>query len=183
MSFHSLPIHTRSLCLRHAVPADVPRLFVLSNEECSRTGLPSQVYRDEPHARAVFEFLMDQYSTPANPRHGAYVLMIEHVADRTLIGHVGFSPFEGDVEIGFGIAQDYQGRGLAVEAISAASQWAFDSFALPRILGITASTNTASRQTLLRANFAHQQDQIMKFQGHEQLTSIYALPAPPIPPR
>lgn len=177
MSLNQLPLDTRSLLIRQFVPADAKGAFVLSNEDRFRTGLPSQVYRDESHALSVLEFLIGQYSTPANPQHGPYVLAIEHRAERTLIGHVGLSPIDDDVEIGFAIAQRYQGLGLAVEAVVAASQWAFATFALDRILGIAASTNIASKRTLLRAGFAHQGDKVMIFQGTEESVSVYALSA------
>src|SRR5262245_21083993 len=98
-----LPVETRSLRLRRLALQDAPTLLVLSNEETSRTWLPSQVYRDRAHAVSVLEFLIGQYSIPGDPRQGAYVLAIEHRTDGVLIGHVGFSPFDKEVEIGFAI--------------------------------------------------------------------------------
>jgi RimJ/RimL family protein N-acetyltransferase len=172
---NQLPLNTRSLLIRQIAIGDARDLFELSNEEIFRAWLPSQVYRDESHARSVLEFLIGQYSTPANPRQGAYVLVIEHKADRTLIGYVGFSPIDDDVEIGFAIAQRYQGHGLAVQAIVAASRWALQTFALDRILGITSSANTASKRALMHAEFAYQGDKVMRFQGTEQSVSVYAL--------
>lgn len=177
MSLDQLPLDTGSLLLRQAVLGDATDLLRLSEEQASRTWLPSQVYRDESHARSVLEFLIAQYSSPGNPRQGAYVLVIEHKADRTLIGHVGFSPIEDDVEIGFAIAQRYQGRGLAVEAIVAASRWAFGSFGLERIVAITAEGNIASKRALARAKFLHQEDKLMRFQSVEQSVNVYALSA------
>jgi len=103
--------------------------------------------------------------------------VIEHKADRTLIGHVGLSPIDDDVEIGFAIAQRYQAHGFAVEAIVAVSRWAFRSFKLDRILGITSSANIASKRALVRAECVHQEDKLMRFQGTEQPVSVYALSA------
>ena len=177
MSLNQLPLNTRSLLIRQVVIGDARDLLVLSNEETFRAWLPSQVYSDESHARSVLEFLIGQYSTPANPRQGAYVLVIEHKADRTLIGHVGLSPIDDDVEIGFAIAQRYQGQGLAVQAIVATSRWAFEAFELDRILGITSSANIASKRALVHAEFAHQGDKVMRVQGTEQPVSVYALSA------
>jgi len=177
MSLNHLPLDTRSLLIRQVALDDTRDLFALSNEEMYRAWLPSQIYSDESHARSVVEFLIGQYSTPATPRQGAYVLVIEHKADRALIGHVGFSPFDDDVEIGFAIAQRSQRHGLAVEAIVAASRWAFETFELDRILGIASSANIASKRALERAEFAHQGDKVMSFQGTEQSVSVYALSA------
>ena len=175
MAVSQLPIETRSLLIRKFVLQDAPAVFVLSNEETSRSGLPSQVCRDHAHAVSVLEFLISQCSTPGDPRHGPYVLAIEHRVDRLLIGHVGFSPLDDEVEIGFAIAQDYQRQGLATEAIVAASRWALREFELDRILGITSATNIPSKRTLVRARFAHEGDKTMRFQGSEQVVSVYAL--------
>ena len=119
-----LPIETRSLLVRHFVLQDARAVFILSNEEPSRVWLSNQVCRDHVHAISVLEHFIEHYSTSANPRHGPYVLAIEHRVDGRLIGHVGFSPLDDEVEIGFAIAQDYQRQGFATEAIVAASRWA-----------------------------------------------------------
>lgn len=177
MSLDNLPIQTASLLLRPFVPADARDTFVLSNEEAFRAWLPSQVYGNEPEALAVLEFLIGQYASPADPRLGPFVLAVEQAADQALIGHVGFSPFEGEVEIGFAIAQRCQGQGLAREAAVAASRWALGTFGLERILGITAAANLASRRVLARAGFAHQEDRAMRFQGVEQPVCVYTLAA------
>ena len=178
MPRNPLPLKTSSLVIRPFVLDDAPRMLVLSNEDASRTWLPSQVYADEAVAVSVLKFLMDQFATPADPRRGAYVLAIEHRTSRTLIGHVGFSPFEEDVEIGFAIARDYQRRGLAVDAIVAACRWVFQEFELDRILGIASTANVASRRALARAGFEHQTDKVMKSQGTVQPVSLYSLAAP-----
>ncbi len=175
MELTGLPIRTPSLVLRHFVLQDAGAVFALSNEATSRTWLPSQVYKDDAEAVSALKSLIRHYSTPANPRKGPYVLAIENRATGTLIGHVGFSPFGDDVEIGFAIAQNHQRRGCATEAIVAASCWIFQSFDLERIIAITSSENIASRRALLRARFAFERDEVMDFQGTNQSVSIYVL--------
>ena len=133
-------------------------------------------FKDESHARTVLKLLIDQYSTStASPRYGPYVLAIEHRADRALIGHIGLSPIDDDVEIGFAIAQHYQRQGLAMEAIIAVSHWALATFALDRILGITSAANVAAKRTLESSQFAYQGDCDMTFQGARQSVSRYVL--------
>lgn len=170
-----LPLETRSLRLRQFVPGDAAAALILSNEESARAHLPSQVYRDLEHAISELKFLISQYSTPGNPKHGPYVLAVVHRASSSLIGHVGFSPLGQEVEIGFSVAQKYQGQGFASEALVAASRWALEAFALNRILGITSATNIASRRTLVRARFVYERDKSMRFQGTETEVSVYAL--------
>jgi len=175
MAIRQLPLETRSLLLRHFVREEAVTFHALSDEKASRTWLPSQVYRDHAHARSVLESLIRAYSTPGNPTQGPYVLAIEHRADGTLIGHVGFSPFHDDVEIGFSIAERFQRQGLATEAIDAASRWAFTTFGLKRIVGVTSRANIASIRALQRAGFVHEEDRAMKFQGNEEEVRIYVL--------
>jgi RimJ/RimL family protein N-acetyltransferase len=173
-----LPIETPSLLLRHFVLNDASAALFLSNEATSRTGLPSQVYRDHGHALSALAFLIGHYPTPGNPRYGPYVLAVEHRANGALIGHVGFSPLDDEVEIGFSIAQDYQGQGLATEAIVAASRWAFEAFELDTIVAVTSAANNASKRTLARARFTYKGDKSMNFQGVVQDVSVYALSRP-----
>lgn len=175
MAVNQLPLETRSLLLRHFVMEDVDALHTLSDEESSRTWLPSQVYRDRAHACSVLESLIRAYSTPGNPTEGPYVLGIEDRSDSTLIGHVGFSPWRDEVEIGFAIAERRQRQGLATEAIGAASHWVFSTFGLKKILGITSAANIASMSALRRAGFVHEEDRVMNFQGTEENVCIYVL--------
>jgi RimJ/RimL family protein N-acetyltransferase len=168
-----LPLRTRSLIVRPFVPGDAARLFALSREATLRTWIPSQVYRDETHAASVLEYLIGQFAAPAEPRLGPYVLGVELRAGGELIGHVGLSPFEGDVEIGYAIAERYQGRGLATEAVEAVSRWALATFALARILGITAAANVASQRTLVRAGYTAAGERRMIFQGEQQDVRVY----------
>src|SRR5262245_49166926 len=175
MAVHQLPLETRSLLLRHFVLEDAVAFHALSDEDTSRTWLPSQVYRDRAHACSVLESLIRHYSNPGNPTAGPYVLAIDYRGDGTLIGHVGLSPLGNDVEIGFSIAERCQRQGLATEAIGAASRWAFRTFGLKRVLGVTSNANIASMRTLRRAGFAHEEDRVMNFQGREEDVRVYVL--------
>ena len=175
MTVHELPLETRSLLLRHFVLEDAVAFHALSDEDTSRTWLPSQVYRDHAHACSVLESLIGHYSNPGNPTEGPYVLGIDYRADGTLIGHVGFSPLGNDVEIGFSIAERCQRQGLATEAIGAASRWAFRTFGLKRILGVTSSANIASMRTLRRAGFVHEENRVMNFQGRGENVRVFVL--------
>jgi RimJ/RimL family protein N-acetyltransferase len=79
------------------------------------------------------------------------------------------------VEIGFSIAERSQRQGLATEAIGAASRWAFRTFGLMRIIGVTSSANIASMRTLRRAGFVHEEDKVMRFQGREDNVRVFVL--------
>ncbi len=172
------PLATTSLLLRHFTTDDATRVLALSREPGARMWLPSQVYRDLAHAESVIADLVAAYEDPGTPRGGPYALAIEHRADGVLVGHVGFSPFENEVEIGFGIAEAYQRRGYATEATAAAVKWTLARFGLARIIGVTAADNVASQRTLLRAGFAHSRSGTMMFQGVHRTVSTYIIANP-----
>lgn len=70
----------------------------------------------------------------------------------------GKPPIEGDVEIGWTIAPDLWGQGLAREAAAATLAWAWASTQLPRVLAITTPGNTRSWGLMIRLGMARVAD-------------------------
>lgn len=169
----ALPIHTPSLRLRHIVVDEAVRMMDLNGEPSTRRWLPSHVYADEQEATERMRYLISCYTSPGNPGLGPYVLAVDHLASGTLLGHVGFSPFDDDVEVSYAIAEDHRRRGYGSEALHHACRWATASFNLPSILALTEAENVPSRSTLERAGFVHEGDISMRFQGSQQLVSRY----------
>lgn len=167
------PIRTRSLLLRRFVPADAGRILELNAESSTRRWLPSHVYASREDADAALRHLIDACAAPGDPRLGPYVLGIEHLGTGSLIGHVGFSPLEGEVEVSYAIAESARGQGLGAQALDASCAWACRCFGLPGVVAVTASENVASRFTLERAGFVHVLDCAMRFQGLRQVVSRY----------
>jgi len=173
MYVSSLPIHTSSLRLRCLVVKDAERMMELNGEPSTRRWLPSHVYADMTEASSRMRYLISCYSSPGDPRLGAYVLAVEQLASGVLLGHVGFSPFDSDVEVSYAIAEGSRGHGYGSEALLNACQWAAENFNLPSFLAITEAENTPSRRTLERAAFVHAEDTLMEFQGSQQTVSRY----------
>ena len=169
----SLPVCTRFLRLRHIAVDEAERMMELNSEPSTRLWLPSHVYADLNEATARMHYLISCYSSPGDPRVGPYVLAVEHLASGALVGHVGFSPFDSDVEVSYAIAEDSRGRGYGSEALLYGCQWAAQAFGLSSILAITEAENVPSRRTLARAAFVHAKDTVMQFQGSEQTVSHY----------
>ena len=173
MPLNSVPINTPSLRLRHIVVEEAARMMELNGEPSTRRWLPSHVYADMSEAKSRMQYLISCYASPGDPRFGPYVLAVEHLASGALLGHVGFSPLDNEVEASYAIAEGSRGRGYGSEALLYACQWAADNFNLPSILAITESENTPSRRTLERAAFVHAEDTVMPFQGSQQTVSRY----------
>jgi RimJ/RimL family protein N-acetyltransferase len=170
---NALPINTPSLRLRHIVVEEAARMMELNGEPTTRRWLPSHVYADMSEARSRMHYLIACYSSPGDPRLGPYVLAVEHLASGALLGHVGFSPFDGAVEVSYAIAEYARRRGFGGEALLHACKWAAESFDLPSILAITETENGPSRRTLERAAFVHHKDIVMRFQGKAEPVSHY----------
>jgi RimJ/RimL family protein N-acetyltransferase len=146
-------VETEALFLRHLALDDTAAIFRLSQEQGMRTWLPDQVYADEAHAFEVLRFLSSQYGPSANPRRTPYVLGVCLSASHELIGHVGFSPCEHGVEVGYAIGDAHQNRGYAKQAVFAASRWALSRFELPFIHAIAAVENIPSCRVLEGCDF------------------------------
>ena len=168
-----LPTPTPSLRLRHFVPEDAPRLMALNAEPSTRRALPSHVYPTLEAARAALRFLISACASPGDPRLGPYVLAVDDGGSGELLGHVGFSPLDGDVEVSYAIAESARRRGYGVEAVRHGCDWIAGAFGLPSIVAVTAADNAASRRTLERAGFAHERDETTRFQGEETPVSRY----------
>lgn len=75
--------------------------------------------------------------------------MIE-LKDGTHIGELCFKGIDesGSTEIGYGIAEDYQGYGYATEAVSAAVDWALSQDTINRVTAEVDKENIASVKVL-----------------------------------
>ena len=100
-----LPLETPSLRLRHFVPEDAAPIMALNAESSTRHWLPSHVYPTLEDASSRLGFLISCYTAPGHPRRGPYVLAVEHKDEAKLLGHVGFSPFDDEVEVSYAIAE------------------------------------------------------------------------------
>lgn len=151
-------------------------MMELNGEPSTRLWLPSHVYADMNEATSRMRYLSSCCLSPGDPRLAPYVLAVEHLASGALLGHVGFSPFDGDVEVSYAIAEGSRGRGYGSEALLHACRWAAGAFDLPGILAITEAENAPSRRTLERAAFVHAEDTVMTFQGSQKTVSRYWWP-------
>ncbi len=173
-------MRTPSLILRHLVPGDAPKVFAMSRERGMREWLPDQVYGSEKAARELLEYLISCCDHPGNPRQEPYVLGVCLKETGELIGHVGLSPLEGQVEVGYAIEDRHQGRGYAKQAVKAASEWGLAAFGLTEILGIVAADNVASCRVLEAAGYALINEVEGVLHGRNDVIRSYRIiPVPP----
>lgn len=84
-----------------------------------------------------------------------YSVWIIEEKDGTRIGDLSFKGLcdDGSVEIGYGIGDEYQGRGYATEAVDAAVLWALQQPGVARVEAETESDNQSSQRVLAKCGF------------------------------
>jgi RimJ/RimL family protein N-acetyltransferase len=148
-------LETKNLTLVPHLPADLLAL---------RRGIDHyEKISDRRVADGVRDFLLagspDFFSQLENatvPDPWRFGFAVIHKIDNRLIGMCSFtgSPdSNGVVEIAYGIAPDYQGKGYATEAAAAAVQFAIDSGEVALIRAHTLPATNASTRVLEKCGF------------------------------
>lgn len=78
--------------------------------------------------------------------------------DKSLIGSVGIVTkgdiYRKNVEIGYFLAEEYWGKGIATKVIKAATSYAFNNFDIVRVYAEPFADNPGSRRALEKAGFS-----------------------------
>lgn len=88
--------------------------------------------------------------------HRPSLWAVELPGERPLAGYVGLCPVEIDVafapavELGWRLARDCWGRGIATDAANAAITFAFEHLHMPDLVAYTAAINVRSRRLMER---------------------------------
>lgn len=94
-------------------------------------------------------------------RHGFGPFAVELLETRSFIGYIGLyvptfdAHFMPAVEIGWRLAFDYWGRGLATEGARAVVRHAFEKLRLDSLVSFTAPANLRSRRVMEKLCMAH----------------------------
>lgn len=111
--------------------------------------------------REAMQFFLEQLTAGGRTAAGWYgwyaLLKATDAAPRTLVGTGGFMgppDAHGTVEMGYSIAEDWRGQGLAQELVSGLTQQAADTGMVRRVLAHTEPDNHASQRVLLANGFA-----------------------------
>jgi len=156
-------LKTKHLNIRKFTIRDTEQIYNLSIEEGIKRWLPDQVYKSKAEAKATLQFLISQYDSVLEPDKNPYILGLELKENKELIGHVGLSPFQEEVEIGYAVGNKYQGFGYATEAVSSFSKWVLNKLNLDFIWGIVNKDNKASIKVLEKANYKYIDKENNKF--------------------
>ncbi len=79
-----------------------------------------------------------------------------------IVGEIGFKDApnsQGEIEVGYGLEEEYRGKGYMTEALVGLTKWAFAQPNISAIIALTLKNNIPSHRVLRRAGF--------KIQGYD----------------
>ena len=170
-----LKIKTKDLIVRPFTLSDVKRACLLSREEGQAEWMPDQVYKDEKEGTLALEFLISKYKNNPKPDKEPFVLAVDLNKTGELIGHVGLSPYQNAVEIGYAVAESQFGKGFATQAVTAVSKWALSNLDIKFIYGIVACENKGSSRVLEKSGYQLEEESNRKYHGKMRLCRKYLL--------
>jgi RimJ/RimL family protein N-acetyltransferase len=101
-------------------------------------------------------------------------------ADRRVIGYCGLTRFDDidgrpEIEIGYRLAREFWGRGLATEAAGAVRDHALGVLVLPRLVAIIDAQNEASLRVATKIGLRYEKTVLFRA-NPRQLYAIHAMP-------
>jgi ribosomal-protein-alanine N-acetyltransferase len=148
--FSAFPTLTTSrLVLRQPKPGDADDIFVFrSDPEVQKyNGVPMTDIAEYQH---MLQFSRDQFAA----REGLLWAVVLR-EEQKVVGLVGFSydSYHARASLGYDIAREYWGRGIASEALEAVLRFGFEQLALNRIEAETIVDNLPSVRVLEKLGF------------------------------
>ncbi|MCG9790222.1 GNAT family N-acetyltransferase [Vibrio mediterranei] len=153
-----LTLETERLILRDFQLGDIEAWLTITSHPKYQTFYPKEECSPEFNAHLLEMFVEQSEQRPRTK----FQLVIEGKESHQVIGTVGFRlEADNQASIGFGLAVDRQGRGIAVEAMSALIEFGIGQFAPTTIFAETKAGNKAAiavcrrlglKQSLTEAN-------------------------------
>jgi ribosomal-protein-alanine N-acetyltransferase len=118
----------------------------------------------------VFKWIFDNYS-----KDGFEMWAIIHKADQKLIGCCGLIPQvvdgQQETEMGYVLAKEYWGQGLATEAAFAVRNYGFEKLGCDRIIALINPKNLASQNVAQKIGLIYEKDTTHS----EKTVCVYAI--------
>jgi [ribosomal protein S5]-alanine N-acetyltransferase len=152
-------LETARMVLRAANKADIPRLH---EKVFSVPEVMSRVFAGTTLSFAESESFIRANFNLKDALIGLCALVDKAGGD--VIGFAGFHPCqalsEDDLEIGFVLAREVWGRGLATEIGQAQLAFGFEQLGRPRLLALASAENAASIRTLEKLGMRYHSDAV-----------------------
>ncbi|HQR06720.1 MAG TPA: GNAT family N-acetyltransferase [Gemmatales bacterium] len=147
-------LRTPRLLLRRWHPEDRVPFAQINADPRVMEHFPATLSREESNA------LVDRIDAHF-AKHDFGFWAVELVGVAPFVGFVGLAVprieahFTPCVEIGWRLAPEYWGQGIAVEVAQAALKYGFDTLQLKEIVAYTATTNMKSRRVMEKLDMTH----------------------------
>jgi ribosomal-protein-alanine N-acetyltransferase len=148
-------LETPRLTLSRPTASDLPDLTAMHNDPRVMATLGG--LRSPAEVEALHERLLAGWE-----RVGFGLWIARRRTDERFVGRGGLRPVEiagqDEVEVGYGLAAEFWGQGLATELAREAVRVGFEVLHLTELVCFTLPTNAASRRVMEKAGFRYERD-------------------------
>lgn len=144
---------TPRLIVRTLLDSDFPDIYRMQSDPVTMRYIRAAVTDEQPVRERLAMWENYRAKCP-----GLGVFALEHKTDGAFVGyvtarHVDFNPASGEYEIGYALAPEWWGQGLASEIVPPLSRYLFELSGAPRLVAFTDPENAASERVLLKGGF------------------------------
>lgn len=159
---------TPRLILRHLTKDDVDELAAIYNDPIVVKFYPRTLTYEETQQQV--ERIINAYE-----QRGFGLWATIHKADNKFIGRCGLTPQlvdgQQEIEIGYMLAKEYWGQGLATEAACASRDYGFGKVGCDRLISLIGPGNIASQKVAIKVGLKYEKDATM----WEKIIRVYAI--------
>lgn len=170
----NIRIETPNLILRQFSPSDSKYVAYYSQQPNVAYWMPDMVLRNEAQALSWINRVNEDF----NPTLPCLVLAIETKAEGICIGVVGVHPkgeIDNEVEVLYGISDNYQNKGYATEASKALTKWVFENTQLQSLTAIVKPENIPSKIVIKKLGFEYIAAKLIPYDGELCTFNYYKL--------
>lgn len=157
-------IETPNLIIRQFLPSDSKDVSFYSQQPNVAYWMSDMVLHNESEALRWINWINEKF----NIIEPFIVLAIENKADGRCIGVVGIHPkgeIDNEVEVLYGISDNYQNKGYATEASKSLTQWTFENTQLKSLVAIVKPENIPSKIVIEKLGFQYVDTRLVSYDG------------------
>lgn len=166
----SIRIETPNLILRPYLPSDSKDVAFYSQQPKVAYWMSDMVLHNESEALNWINWINGKM----NYKEPFIILAIEHKKEGICIGIVGVHPkdeINNEVEVLYGVSDNYQNKGFATEASKVLIQWVFENIQLDYLSAIVKPENIPSKNVIEKLGFVFVDTRDVPYDG--QICKFY----------
>ena len=151
------PLADREITLRAWSGDDLPELVAALQDP----DIPRWTFIPSPYREADGRAFLSKQERDRTAGAGLALAIAPAGGGMPLLGAIGIEPLDraaGRGEIGYWVARERRGRGIATRAVRMLSAWAFEGLGLTRLEILPFAGNTASERVAERAGFTRERE-------------------------